>query len=227
MRTGLFLAILTVALILPVNGQERKESDREKGPGATTSTRTKPATRQDANDASGPRVREAEKRPSSPKPARSDSGTKPAKSAAKQPPSRTETPTTKVEAWDENGVREQRPTQPVREDHQRVFENVRNGLNSGNIASFAELLGPQVHVNLRGGESGYFSSSQAYYVLESYLRTNRLSGLQYGTVEQAGDAPFATGKGDLDQKGMKGAAQVYVSLSQIGGKWVISQIKIY
>jgi hypothetical protein len=227
MRIGVSLVILTAFLTFPGMTQERKEAGREKEPSATTSTRSKPATRQDVNDTPKPKARETEKRPPS-KPARVDSkNTKSGKSAAKNEGVQDARPTDNVDPWDEHAVREQRSAQTVREDHQRVFDDVRNGLNSGSIASFAEMLGPQVHVNLRGGESGYFSSSQAYYVLENYLRSNRFSGLQFSTVEQAGDAPFATGRADLDQKGMKGAAQVYVSLSQVGGKWVISQIKIY
>ena len=220
--------ILAVGLAFPVMTQERQGTVREKDPSATTSTRSKPATRQDVSDTPVSKPREAEKRKPPAKPARVDSDTKSAKPTTKTVSPDKPLPTENVDAWGEHGVKGRPPhTDPVQEDHHRAFENVRNGLNSGNIASFAELLGPQVHVNLRGGESGYFSSSQAYYVLENYLRSNRFSGLQYGTIEQAGDAPFATGKADLDQKGMKGAAQVYVSLSQVGGKWVISQIKIY
>lgn len=220
MRTGLFLVIVTVVLAFPVMTQERKETGREKEPSATTSTRSKPPTKQDVSDAPASKPREAEKRKPSSKPA---SDTRPAPKNPAEP-----VPSENVDAWRENGdPRRATHAEPLGGDHQRVFENVRNGLNSGNISSFAELLGPQVQVNLRGGESGYYSSSQAYYVLENYLRSNRFSGLEYGTIEQAGDAPFATGKADLDQKGMRGAAQVYVSLSQVGGKWVISQIKIY
>ncbi len=224
MRTGLFLVILTVVVAFPVMTQERQGTGREKEPSATTSTRGKPVTKQDVSDAPVSKPREAEKRQPSSKPARVDSDTR---TAPKKNPAEP-VPSENVDAWRENG-NPRGPTyaEPIGGDHQRVFDNVRNGLNSGNISSFAELLGPQVQVNLRGGESGYYSSSQAYYVLENYLRSNRFSGLEYGTIEQAGDAPFASGKADLDQKGMKGAAQVYVSLSQVGGKWVISQIKIY
>ena len=202
MRTGLFSVIVAVILVLPVIGQERKDVGREKSPSATTSTRSKPATKQDVNDAPRPKTREAEKRPNSSKPARTDSNPGSGRPSEKKQNPREDILPDNTDAWSEQGVREQRPAKAVREDHQRVFDDVRNGLNSGNIQSFAELLGPQVHVNLRGGESGYFSSGQAYYVLENYLRSNRFSGLQYGTIEPSGDAPFATGRADLDQKGM-------------------------
>ncbi len=230
MRTGLILVILMFGLAFPGLTQERKDTGRERNPEATTSTRSKPAARQDAVDTPKSKPREAEKRKtSSSKPVRTESGQETNK-ALKKPVKETRQqvdPSPEADSWDPAQVQERQTGRIVHEDHQRVFENVRNGLNSGNISSFSELFGPQVHVNLRGGESGYFSSSQAYYVLENYLRANRFSGLQYGTMEQSGDTPFATGRADLDQKGMKEAAQVYISLTQAGGRWVISQIKIY
>jgi len=231
MKTGLILAILAVGLHSPGFPQERKDTGRERDPAATTSTRPKPASRQDVSDTPKSKPREVEKRKtSSSKPIRTDSGGSETNKSLKKQPKETRQATDsspEVGSWDAGQSVEQQTSQTVRQDHQRVFEDVRRGLNSGNISSFSELLGPQVHVNLRGGESGYYSSSQAYYVLENYLRTNRFSGLQYGTMEQSGDTPFASGKVDLDQKGVKEAAQVYVSLTQAGGKWVISQIKIY
>jgi len=230
MRTGLILVILVVGLSFPGFPQERKDTGREKNPGATTSTRGKATMRQDASDTPKSKPREAEKRSaSSPsKPVRSDSerATNKALKRDTKANSKQASPSVEADLW-EVGQQEKQTGKSIQADHQGIFENVRNGLNSGNISSFSELLAPQVHVNLRGGESGYFSSSQAYYVLEKYLRSNRFSGLQYGTMEQSGDTPFATGKADLDQKGMKEGAQVYVSLTQAGGRWVISQIKIY
>jgi hypothetical protein len=112
-------------------------------------------------------------------------------------------------------------------DHQKVFETVRKGLSSGQIGSFSDLLGPQVHVTLKGGESGYYSPGQAYYVLEKYLHSHRLSELEFNNMGETGETPFAAGKGALSNKGGQEGAQVYVSLSQVGERWVISQIKIY
>lgn len=112
-------------------------------------------------------------------------------------------------------------------DHRGVFEDVRAGLKSGRMNSLSELLAPKVHVSLRGGESGYFSSSQAYYVLENYLRENKFSEVDFTTMVESGNMPYATGRANFDHNGVHDAAQVYVSLSQVGERWVINQIKIY
>jgi hypothetical protein len=116
---------------------------------------------------------------------------------------------------------------PSGENHRKLFDKVQDGLSSGRVSSFSDLLGPQVHVTLRGGESGYYSSSQAYYLLEKYLHTNRLSDLEFSTIGESGNTPYASGKGGIIGKGGSERAQVYVSLTQVGERWLISQIKIY
>ncbi len=121
----------------------------------------------------------------------------------------------------------QRPDRPIREEHKRVFETVRSGLVSGQVSSLSEHMGAQVYVNLRGGESGYFSANQAYYLLENYLRTRKFSSLEFNTMGEDESTPYATGIAGFDHKGSQESAQVYVSLSEVGEQWVISQIKIY
>jgi hypothetical protein len=108
-----------------------------------------------------------------------------------------------------------------------VFDLVKDGLNGGKISSLSELLAPQVHVALKGGESGYFSSGQAYYVLENYFQSKKISGLEFSTLEESGVTPYATGSAGFQHKGSRESAQVYVSLSHLGERWVITQIKIY
>ena len=108
-----------------------------------------------------------------------------------------------------------------------VFDTVRQGLESGTIESFAGLLGPQVQVNLRGGESGYFSGHQAFYLLENYFRTRRLLNLRFSTIGESDTSPFATGGAEISVKGNREYVQVYVALSRAGDHWVISRLNIY
>jgi len=117
--------------------------------------------------------------------------------------------------------------QPARTEHKRVFDTVRSGLVSGQISSFSEHMGAQVYVNLRGGESGYFSANQAYYLLENYVKTRKFSNFEFNTTGEDEATPYATGTAGFDHKGSQENAQVYVSLSEVGDRWVISQIKIY
>ncbi len=113
------------------------------------------------------------------------------------------------------------------EQSRKVFEAVRQGLEKGTIESFAGLLAPQVQINLRGGESGYYSSHQAFYLLESYLRTRQLVNLRFSTVGESDTSPFATGGAEISIKGSREYVQVYVALSRAGDHWVISRLNVY
>ena len=91
----------------------------------------------------------------------------------------------------------------------------------------APVFAPEVQVNLRGGENGYFSSHQAYYLLDTYLRSRRLANLSFTTIGESDVNPYATGGANLLYRGNKDYVQVYVALSLTGGRWVISRINIY
>lgn len=111
--------------------------------------------------------------------------------------------------------------------YRQIFTKVQNGLSSGDIRSFADHMAPQVYVNLRGGESGYYSANQAYYVLESYLKSRKLVNLSFSTIGESDARPFATGSAGFVSRGIRELAQVYVSLTQSGDRWTITQINIY
>jgi hypothetical protein len=114
-----------------------------------------------------------------------------------------------------------------REQYRLVFNAVRDGLESGNVGLFSRFLAPQVQVDLRDGESGLFSAHQAFYLLESYLRTRRLANLRFSTIGESDVNPFATGGAGISYKGSREVVQVYVALSLAGDRWVISRINIY
>jgi hypothetical protein len=108
-----------------------------------------------------------------------------------------------------------------------VFEKVQGGLYAGSVGLFSRYFSSQVLVNLRGGESGYYSASQAHYILESYLKPRRLARFAFSTIVEAGTNPYATGSVAFNYRGNRDYAQVYVSLSLDGDRWMITQINIY
>jgi hypothetical protein len=113
-------------------------------------------------------------------------------------------------------------------DHcKAVFDAVRIGLSTGDVNAFSKHLADQVQVNLRDGESGYFSAHQAFYLLENYFHTCRLSNLTFTTIGDSDTSPFATGGAAFAYKGGREYVQVYVSLSLAGDRWVISRLNIY
>jgi len=112
-------------------------------------------------------------------------------------------------------------------DCRPVFTSVEQGLVSGNPEVFAQHLATRVYVGLPEGRSGYFSADQVYYLLEGYLRNNPLGGFRFTTVDETGATPYATGGTSLSVKGTERQAQVYVSLSYVPERWVITKINIY
>jgi len=114
-----------------------------------------------------------------------------------------------------------------REDYRKLFTVIQRSLSSGNISGLAQLLAPQVQVNFRGAENGYYSANQAYYLLENYFRSRKVIGFEFSTIGESDSNPYATGGASFNFKGSREYAQVYVSLSRTGRQWMITQINIY
>jgi hypothetical protein len=108
-----------------------------------------------------------------------------------------------------------------------VFSEIQQGIATGAISSFSHHFHTQVHITLRGGESGLFSSNQAYYLLLNYFRPRKTTGFSFSTYGDSGNSPYATGGVVFNVRGARESAQVYVALSNIGGRWVITHINIY
>lgn len=132
-------------------------------------------------------------------------------------------------------LRQLRPDSAVRDpgkiaaaaEQKRIFENVQEGMRAENIGMFSQHFGSQVLCNLRGGGSGYYSANQAYYLLENYFRARKLVAFDLSTIGESDANPYATGSVTFNAKGAREIAQVYISLSLAGDRWVISQVNIY
>ena len=111
----------------------------------------------------------------------------------------------------------------VAEGIHAIFSDIELGLAQGNPAMFSDHLASQLYVSIPGEQGAYYSSSQAFYLLEEFLQRTRLPEFRFATMEDGPGTPFASGA----VSGTRGRAQVYVSLSRAGQRWVISKISIY
>jgi hypothetical protein len=111
--------------------------------------------------------------------------------------------------------------------YQPLIDQVQEGLSTGAVELFTHRMAPQVYVNLRGGENGYFSGNQAHYLLVDYLRNRRMVNLRFSTVGESKDTPYATGSATIVERGTRGIVQVYISLIRAGEDWNVTQIAIY
>lgn len=116
---------------------------------------------------------------------------------------------------------------PRNAEVRRIFEAVEDGLSNAVIGRFSSHFAPHVSMNLRAGESGSFSANQAYYVLEKYLRSRRFTRVTLGAIAESPEHPYATGTTVIPPGDGRETAQVYVELSRVGERWMITQINIY
>ncbi len=113
------------------------------------------------------------------------------------------------------------------EDFRIVFEEIEHGVETGNVGAFSSHLATQVQVSLKESESGYYSSSHAYYLLENFFKTRKVVSFSFASVGEMETTPYGVGTAMLNTKGMREAVQVYVALMKSDGRWVISEINIY
>lgn len=118
--------------------------------------------------------------------------------------------------------------QEVEQDYNReIFKAVESGIDAGDIDRFAGYFAQQVYVSIRGGESGYFSNNQTYYIIKNFLTARKPLGFSFTTYGSADEIPFATGRALFRMKGNRESVQVYVALSKSNSKWVIDKINFY
>ncbi len=108
-----------------------------------------------------------------------------------------------------------------------VFNTVEAALITGNVKSLSALLAKQVSMTIRGSESGFFSSAQSLTILKNFFSSRKPGQFSYSRMNDTVPHPYATGRLDFVLQGSKESVQVYVSLTQQGSAWVISQFNIY
>lgn len=111
--------------------------------------------------------------------------------------------------------------------NRKIFIAIESGVDAGDVDRFAGYFAQQVYVSIRGGESGYFSSSQTYYIIKNFLTARKPLGFTFTTYGFADEIPFATGRALFRIKGNRESVQVYAALSKSNGKWVIDKINFY
>jgi hypothetical protein len=108
-----------------------------------------------------------------------------------------------------------------------VFDDVQNGIAQGNVAIFSPHFHNQVRVTLQGSETGLYSASQAYYLLQNFLRDRRPVIFSFTTYGESDNTRYGTGSAAFTYQGVRQHAQIYVALAPEGGHWMITHINIY
>ncbi len=107
-----------------------------------------------------------------------------------------------------------------------IFDEIESGISIGKASSISAYLSSQTYLSLTNGISGYYSSNQAYYILEDFFKIHRVISFKLQNVKTDENLPYATGIYYFDHRGRRGTARVYISLNKSGSNWKISQLTI-
>ncbi len=107
-----------------------------------------------------------------------------------------------------------------------IFNRIESGISIGNVSEISGYLNTQTYLSLANGISGYYSSNQAFYVLEDFFNVYKVTSFRYQNIQTNGNQPYATGVYKYYFRGKKDSANVYISLKEVGDTWKITQITI-
>ncbi len=125
----------------------------------------------------------------------------------------------KYDVYDTGGKQDQQTASSV-------FKKIEEGISSGKVSAISNLFSSQMYINLSNGVNGYYSSNQAYYVLQRYFKNYRVISFSIENIHEEDDNVIGTGDYVYFFKGSERKAQVYLSLKKTGNKWKIIQLTI-
>ena len=107
-----------------------------------------------------------------------------------------------------------------------LLDDIEKGISDTKTSDISPYLSSQVYLSFLNGISGYYSSNQAYYVLEDFFKIYKVISFKFDHKKNDGSVSYATGNYYYESHGKRDSAQVYVTLSKIGDNWFITQISI-
>ncbi len=107
-----------------------------------------------------------------------------------------------------------------------TLKEIENGIAEGNVNILIDFFSPQTYLSLSNGINGYYSSNQAYYVLEEFFGDYRASDFKFRDTQVNKEIMYGTGTYIYTLRGKKDEAHVYVALKNAGKKWKITQLTI-
>ncbi len=107
-----------------------------------------------------------------------------------------------------------------------IFHDIESGISNNDVKKFSNYFSSQPYLSLINGVNGYYSSNQAYYIMEDFF--NSFHVVSFRLEETKTEGAVSYGKGDYyyEKKGRREVAHVYVTLSKVGSKWYITQLSI-
>jgi hypothetical protein len=107
-----------------------------------------------------------------------------------------------------------------------IFKDIESAISTNDINKISKYFSPQPYISLINGVNGYYSSNQAYYILEDFINTYKVVSFKIGETKIDQSISSARGEYYFERKGKREVAHLYLTLSKSGSKWQITQISI-
>lgn len=107
-----------------------------------------------------------------------------------------------------------------------IFREIEMGIKNSNVNEISKYFGSQTYFSFSNGINGYYSTNQAFYVLEDFFKLYKVTSFRLSNIKIDKAYAYATGKYNYDNKGQRSSAQVYISIKKIGNNWNITQFTI-
>ena len=107
-----------------------------------------------------------------------------------------------------------------------VFSDIEKGIVSNDVKKFSQYFSPQPYISLVNGVNGYYSSNQAYYIMEDFFNSFKIVSFKMEETKTEGNVSYGKGDYYYEKKGRREVAHLYITLSKSGNKWYITQISI-
>jgi hypothetical protein len=107
-----------------------------------------------------------------------------------------------------------------------VFRDLQAAFNKNDVSVVSVHLADETYISLLNGYSDYYSKSQAFYVLKEFVSFFSPMRMKLTHVSVNTSSPYAWGTLYYSERGKNKSAKVFVSVSKVKGKFVISQLTI-
>jgi len=107
-----------------------------------------------------------------------------------------------------------------------IFNEIEEGIMNGDVNKIAKYFSAQPYLSFSNGVNGYYSSNQAYYILEDFFSVYHVVSFSFENKKVEESVSYGTGSYLYDKSGKRESAHLYVTLNKSGGSWLITQISI-
>jgi len=114
----------------------------------------------------------------------------------------------------------------IDEKNLNIILEIEQSIKNSDVLKLVRFINAQTYFSMMGNINGYYTTNQAYYMLEDFFKINKVQFFKFTQISSDTNNPYATGVLQYENKGRRSKAQVYISLRKIGDNWIISQLSI-